>query len=545
MTSLTGEEETQFRAALGLLQSGAWHLAHQALRTLEAHHPHPLVLANLALAEEHLGLESEARQHHEAAIQRAPDSPDLRFNWANFLARPGTRAALLLARAQYLAVLALDPHHLGAWINLGTGLVDTDHLEAAKTAFMAALAIDPQHPGALLNLAQVALGQQENDRAAQLFEQVLSIDPHSLEAHRGLATSASRLGQEDKAALHRQLGYGPQPEIFLPGRENTLPTVLILASAADGNIPWQPLLDRQHHHTRILALEFFPKNSPLPPHDLLFNAVGDADRCPEALALALQRWQRRAPQIPARNDPQRVRATARTELGQLSAGIPGLSSARVECFLRPAQASPRETADLLERWLAARGYVFPLLLRAPGFHGGQYFERAHSATDLPALLERLPGPSLLVLECLTSQGRDGTYRKFRVMTLGGNLYPIHLALSTHWKVHYFSAEMSTRPDFREEEQAFLADYRTFLGSTAVGVLEALQARLGLDYAGMDFALDPEGNVLLFEANATMVLHPPPEDPVWDYRRPAFEDALKAARSLMNPFASDGKPLPNS
>ncbi|QKE41463.1 MAG: tetratricopeptide repeat protein [Ferrovum myxofaciens] len=534
MRPLTEEEEVQFRTALDFLQSGLWPLAHQALRTLETQHPHPLVLANLALAEERLGQENEARQHHEAAIQLAPNSPDLRFNWANFLARPGTRESLLLARVQYLAVLALDSHHLGAWVNLGTGLVETDHLEAAKTAFTAALAIDPLHSGALLNLAQVALNQQENEKAAQLFEQVLSENPQSLESHRGLATSASRLGQENKAATHRQLGYAQKPEIFLPGRGNALPTVLILASAADGNIPWQPLLDRQRHHTRILALEFFPENESLPPHDLLFNAVGDADRCPEALTRVLPRWQLRAPQIPARNDPQRVRATARTALGQLCAGIPHLSSARTECFQRPAHASPQETAGLLEHWLAARSYAFPLLLRAPGFHGGQYFERVQCADDLPALLERLPGTTLLALECLPSRGQDGLYRKFRVMTLGGNLYPIHLALSSHWKVHYFSAEMSTRPDFREEEQAFLADYRTFLGSTAVGALETLQARLGLDYAGMDFTLDPEGKVLLFEANATMVLHSPPEDPVWDYRRPAFEDALKAARALMIP-----------
>ena len=535
MSPLTEEEEVRFHAALTLLQSGLWHLAHEALRTLETHHPHPLILANLALAEERLGQENEARQHHEAAIRLAPDSPGLRFNWANFLARSGTREAFLLARDHYLAVLTLDPTHLGAWVNLGTGLVSTDHLEAAKTAFHAALALDPQHPGALLNLAHVALSQQENEEAACLFEQVLKVSPDLLDAHRGLATSASRLGQENRAEVHRQLGYGPEPEIFLPGHGSALPTLLILASAADGNIPWQPLLDRQRHHTRILALEFFPENVPLPPHDLLFNAVGDADRCPDALTRALQRWPQCASQIPARNDPQRVQATARTRLVQLSTGIPHLRNARTVEFRRsPRDASCRESAHRLEHWLLDQGYHFPLLLRAPGFHGGQYFERAERADDLPVLLERLPGSSLLVLECLPTQGQDEIYRKFRIMTLGGNLYPIHLALSSQWKVHYFSAEMTTRPDFREEEQAFLEDYRAFLGSSAVSALEALQLRLRLDYGGMDFTLDHGGNVLLFEANATMVLHPPPEDRIWDYRRPAFEEALNAARALFTP-----------
>jgi hypothetical protein len=32
--------------------------------------------------------------------------------------------------------------------------------------------------------------------------------------------------------------------------------------------------------------------------------------------------------------------------------------------------------------------------------------------------------------------------------------------------------------------------------------------MGFDYAGVDFAIASEGSLLLFEANATMVVHPP-------------------------------------
>ena len=57
-----------------------------------------------------------------------------------------------------------------------------------------------------------------------------------------------------------------------------------------------------------------------------------------------------------------------------------------------------------------------------------------------------------------------------------------------------------------------------LGSRAVTALNGICGRLGLDYAGVDFALAPNGSVLLFEANATMVIVPPDPDPIWDYRR---------------------------
>jgi len=42
-------------------------------------------------------------------------------------------------------------------------------------------------------------------------------------------------------------------------------------------------------------------------------------------------------------------------------------------------------------------------------------------------------------------------------------------------------------------------------------LAHIQATLGLDYAGIDFGLSDSGELLLFEANATMVVNPPEPD----------------------------------
>ena len=61
--------------------------------------------------------------------------------------------------------------------------------------------------------------------------------------------------------------------------------------------------------------------------------------------------------------------------------------------------------------------------------------------------------------------------------------------------------------------------------------------MGLDYAGVDFALAPDGSVLLFEANATMAIVPPDQDPIWDYRRPAVAAVQDAARRMLLPRAA--------
>jgi len=60
----------------------------------------------------------------------------------------------------------------------------------------------------------------------------------------------------------------------------------------------------------------------------------------------------------------------------------------------------------------------------------------------------------------------------------------------------------------------------------------IQAALGLEYAGVDFALAGDGSLLLFEANATMAIIPPDGDPIWEYRRRAVSAALMAAQNLL-------------
>src|ERR1700679_1294806 len=61
--------------------------------------------------------------------------------------------------------------------------------------------------------------------------------------------------------------------------------------------------------------------------------------------------------------------------------------------------------------------------------------------------------------------------KYRVMMIGGKIYPLHLAISRNWKVHYFTSDMADKPDHRSEEAAFLADMPAVLGDKAYRALE--------------------------------------------------------------------------
>jgi hypothetical protein len=145
-----------------------------------------------------------------------------------------------------------------------------------------------------------------------------------------------------------------------------------------------------------------------------------------------------------------------------------------------------------------------------------------------------------VIEQLDARDDAGMFRKYRVMIIDRQIYPLHLALSRDWKVHYFTADMAARPDHRALDAAFLQNIAS-IGGKADTALQRLCAVLDLDYGGVDFALNRAGEILFFEANATMLVQPPVLDPKWSYRRPAVEAVLGAAAAMLRQRAAYRSP----
>jgi hypothetical protein len=175
---------------------------------------------------------------------------------------------------------------------------------------------------------------------------------------------------------------------------------------------------------------------------------------------------------------------------------------------------------------------FRFFFGSPGFHGGEHFVRVEAGEELTDAVRELPGDDLLVMQYLDACGPDGNSRKYRVMMVDGKLYPLHLAVSSDWKIHFHTADMADSPEHRAEDAAFLADMYGVLGPRAVLALQEIQKTLGLDYGGIDFGLSAEGDVLLFEANATMAVVVPDKDPCWDYRRGPTEKIYTAVWQML-------------
>ena len=63
-------------------------------------------------------------------------------------------------------------------------------------------------------------------------------------------------------------------------------------------------------------------------------------------------------------------------------------------------------------------------------------------------------------------------------------------------------------------------------------LQAVRARMPLDYFGMDFGLMPDGRAVLFEANATMNFFPFLPDPQFAYARSCLKPATEAFHAML-------------
>ncbi|HEV8013938.1 MAG TPA: tetratricopeptide repeat protein [Stellaceae bacterium] len=422
------------------------------------------------------------------------------------------------AKAIYIELLRRDPTHFAALNELGTLAYASGHRSAARTAYEQAVRCHPANPIGRVNLGNLLAEDGLIEAARAHYEAALAADADIAEAHQGLARVLSELGDEAAAAPHWQKGFAGRAVVTRRYR-GTAPGVpiLLLVSARGGNIPTQQILDDRVFAVCALYAEFFDPAAALPAHALVFNAIGDADLCGEALSRA-EAILRRS-QAPVVNLPARVRATGREANAQRLGQLPGVVAPSIRLMTK---------ADLAQ----ARDLTFPLLLRAPGFHTGRHFVRAERAEAIAGAAAALPGDALLAIEYLDARGADGLARKYRVMIIDGALYPLHLAISQDWKVHYFTADMAADAAYRDEERRFLADMPSVLGPRAMAALAAIGRALRLDYAGVDFGLRVDGALLLFEANATMVINPPDPDPIWDYRRAPIIAALDAAKRLL-------------
>jgi hypothetical protein len=468
----------------------------------------------------------------DSLLEREPDAIEARCERAGLLRELGLFEE---AKRDYLELIKRKPGDFGVLNDFGTLVLKAGYSSAARSLFEQAIRHHPDYPAGRVNLANLLLLAGEFEAARTHFEAALRADPGHIHAHRGLGNLLAETGDPAGARRHRDLGFKNDFVAALPYRGDGAPVrVLLLVSAAGGNTPTESFLDDTIFQTTVLVSEYYDAKMALPPHDVMFNSIGDPDICAEGLEAAQNIVARTS--RPIINHPVAVRKTGRASNIERLRGVPGVIVPRIARLPRAALIGPDAAVVV-----ADNRFSFPVLARAPGFHTGHHFARAETADELATAVKEFPGDEVWLIEPLDARDGEGFYRKIRVMIVDRKLYPLHLAISRNWKVHYYTADMAQSADNRVKEAPFLHDMASVIGARGLATLERIAAILDLDYGGIDFAVDVGGDILFFEANATMIMVPLSTDEKWAYRRRAFDAVFAAMRAMLMERVAAARP----
>ena len=291
------------------------------------------------------------------------------------------------------------------------------------------------------------------------------------------------------------------------------------------------LPDQVTRHRLVVTPEFF-RNTPVSLHH--YPVIANMITEPEHSAGLLRELDKMLSAVSARiiNPPALILQSTRDRVAELLVGIDGLIAPKTARFRRNA---PEEAA----RALSDAGRV---ILREAGTHGGKIIGIFDSFGLAEKAIES--DGDHIATQFIDFRSPDGLYRKYRVFFIGPHRILRHLLIAESWVVHGGAryGVMVPRPELVAEERALFERESPF-PPRIENVFEAIRSRIGLDFFGMDFALSPAGDVVLFEANATMSFMPNLFVPDFPYLRRCYPPAQAAFMELLG-VASTGRNDPS-
>jgi glutathione synthase/RimK-type ligase-like ATP-grasp enzyme len=367
------------------------------------------------------------------------------------------------------------------------------------------------------------LGAQLIERSAQYPD-----DAHTL---MDLSTVLQLTGNREIALATQAQALEMQQIYHLPATGAAALRVLAVMAPGDlmANTPLEFLLEGSDVALDLLYLTPGLAELPtLPDHDVLFVAVGESDEnrpLLEQLAGVLPQWPR-----PVLNAPDRIARLSRDRacrLLQTAEGIEMPTASRVgRAALEQVACSKQPLAAIVE-------YVaFPVIVRPVGSHAGSGLEKIDALDDLAAYLERMPQAEFYVARFVDYRNTDGLYRKYRIMLIDGRPFICHMAVSSHWMIHYLNAGMADSADKRAEEERFMADFDEGFARRHANAFRAITERIGLDYVGIDCAETPDGKLLIFEVDSDMIVHAMDPVELFPYKQPQMRKLFAAFRQML-------------
>jgi tetratricopeptide (TPR) repeat protein len=439
-----------------------------------------------------------AGANYKAALRLAPHLTDCWCNLGSVNHKTGKPQDAI---ALYLQALKLNSSHWPSRTNLVQALMTTQQYLVARALLLEMINERPQDGQLRHQLGKACFELNELEPAIEHFELAVALNPRDADSIYWIGGIRQRMGDDQAAQAAYARAAQIQPLIRKPAAK--LPAqfrVLALYAPFGGNTPTEYLFKDAVHDTDTLAL-FAGTQYDVEPLkqdvQLVVNLISDADQAEAFLPLAVDVVDRLAK--PTVNDPRQIQKTTRDAVAELLQGIPGCRIPRALRHKAGADHSPAALRAMLP-------FSSVVLARPVGTHGGDDFEKIADPVELAAFLAQRPDHDHYLIEYVDYRSDDGHFRKYRFIFVDGQILPYHLAIGNDWKVHHVNTDMAHQPWMQQEEEAFLNNPESVFKSGHYQAMQAIQQRIGLEYFGIDCGLDRCGNLVVFEVNASMLVH---------------------------------------
>lgn len=444
--------------------------------------------------------------------------------------------------------VGLEEKSAEAWSNLATALGAAGRNEEALSAADRATECNSPYAPAWLAKAAALRELKRYDEALLACDQALKLDPDKYEIlfHKSLILKAlNRLNEAHgtyRRALDIRVAASP---VFIGERCATQKAETLIInpnpyiddsfrsfenlSRFCPNFPSQ-LADHLHedfHFNYVFvgdAANLSARNQ-IPPPDFIINShingeVIVAEGSMKALNELVDSFG-----VPVVNHPTKAMATVRDTSAKLLEGIPGTVVPKTMRF-----SSIGKTHEQLADEIEAQ-YDYPLITRRLTSQEGKGMNKVDSHAALLEVLSAGCPDEFFVTQFVDCRKGTKFHRKIRAAIVKDEILIVRVDYDTYWNVHGRKAK--TRVPFYlehrwvlDEEKRIINNPGAELGRSAMQALRAIRERIPMDVFGMDFAVDPDGLLVFYEANASMNLFCTAQKEVRNPKE--ADDALKLA-----------------
>lgn len=359
------------------------------------------------------------------------------------------------------------------------------------------VSVPQQETPALIGLAALARKAMRGENLAGVGQSLLArlaADSRDAVALLDLSTIEQLLGASANGLALQARALDMQRVFTQAAPGEGAPTLLVLAAPGDfmANTPIEFLLEGANVRIDTLFVDAeMDVLAAAPPHDAAFVAVAESAANQPILA-AISRAARGWPR-PLLNPAGAVSRLTRDGAWRLLHDLPGVVYPRNERLSR-AQLQPADRED-----------DYPFIIRPVDSHAGTGLEKIESDAELLAYLAMHDDAFFYTAAFIDYRDGDRLFRKMRIAVIDGAPFPVHLAISPRWMIHYLNADMMENAGNRAEEARFMAGFEDFARRHA-RAFAGMREKLQLDYFLIDCAEIGDGKLLVFEVGSAMIAH---------------------------------------